>query len=293
MSLTIAVDVDDVCAKTVERWLRLYNQDIDNCDKPWRFIEEIEGWDMAQELGIDPALVMEYFSKPYFWEHVEPVEGALSAIRGLRVMGLRIVFVTSNPHPELPRWLTENGFLLPYDPTPANFIVTNDKSSVVADVLIDDNPKHYRGFPGYAVRFERPWNTGDLMWAGLSAKNWEEVMEQVINLEAAVSTVRSFGATLSPDAPIKVNRNGGRQSDLPLDYTLLDMQAMFALADVLTKGALKYERDNWRLIPEKDHINHAFHHLLAYNGGDQQDDHLEHAFCRLMMAVAQKHSGEK
>jgi len=93
---------------------------------------------------------------------------------------------------------------------------------------------------------------------------------------------------LSPDAGIVTNEAGGKQSDPGTACHLLDGQAMLELARVLAYGAEKYDRDNWRLIDEESHINHALTHLFAYLGGDTQDDHLEHALCRLMMAEAKK-----
>lgn len=61
---------------------------------------------------------------------------------------------------------------------------------------------------------------------------------------------------------------------------------LLAIGKVLKEGAGKYEANNWRLIPEEEHINHALIHLLAAALGDTQDDHIEHALCRLMMASA-------
>ncbi len=88
------------------------------------------------------------------------------------------------------------------------------------------------------------------------------------------------------DEPVITNKNGGKQTKLDYGFYLIDAKAMFKLAEVLNYGAGKYEKDNWRKIPVEDHINHALAHIFAYMAGDEQDDHLSHAFCRLMMAVA-------
>lgn len=60
---------------------------------------------------------------------------------------------------------------------------------------------------------------------------------------------------------------------------------------VLAPGAVKYGEDNWRKIPAKDHLNHALTHVFAFLAGDGQDDHLEHAACRMMMALEIKITG--
>lgn len=93
---------------------------------------------------------------------------------------------------------------------------------------------------------------------------------------------------ISPDEPITTNERGGQQSATPYGFHLIDAPAMFALAKVLAEGAERYERDNWRKVDCEEHINHALQHIYAHMAGDTQDEHLEHAFCRLMMAVATK-----
>jgi hypothetical protein len=62
------------------------------------------------------------------------------------------------------------------------------------------------------------------------------------------------------------------------------------IAKILQYGAERYEPNNWRLIPEEEHINHALIHLVAHLMGDAQDDHINHALCRLMMAKATEKS---
>lgn len=66
------------------------------------------------------------------------------------------------------------------------------------------------------------------------------------------------------------------------------VDSIIIIAKVLQEGADKYEPNNWRLIPQEEHINHALIHYIAYLKGDKQDDHLEHCMCRLMMAYATK-----
>ena len=63
---------------------------------------------------------------------------------------------------------------------------------------------------------------------------------------------------------------------------------LLAIAKVLKEGAEKYEANNWRLIPQEEHLNHAIIHWLAYTIGDESDDHLAHFVTRIMMAYATK-----
>lgn len=61
-------------------------------------------------------------------------------------------------------------------------------------------------------------------------------------------------------------------------------KCLLRIATVLQEGAGRYEPNNWRLIPQEEHINHALIHLLAASMGDTQDNHIDHALCRIMMA---------
>lgn len=98
---------------------------------------------------------------------------------------------------------------------------------------------------------------------------------------------------LSPDAPIVTNEKGGEQSKSSYACNLLDGKAMLNLCATLKYGASRYEDNNWRRIPLRDHLNHALQHIFAYLAGNTQDQHLDHAFCRMMFVIAQKEDGEE
>ena len=72
--------------------------------------------------------------------------------------------------------------------------------------------------------------------------------------------------------------------------SITTQQQPIRLAKTLQEGAEKYEPNNWRLIPQEEHINHALIHLIAHLEGDRQDNHIDHALARLMMAYATKRS---
>ncbi len=91
------------------------------------------------------------------------------------------------------------------------------------------------------------------------------------------------------EAPQEINETGGKQSHVPFRFDLLDAHAMFAVAKVLDEGERKYGKDNWRKISVESHLNHLLMHIFAYMAGDEQDEHLEHALTRAVMAVGVKH----
>lgn len=99
--------------------------------------------------------------------------------------------------------------------------------------------------------------------------------------------IMKYRATLpvGPDAPVVTNEAGAKQSALPYRCDLLPPRATLEVAQELKVGADKYGVDNWRGVPQADHINHAMTHLLAYLAGDRQDKHLAHAACRVLFAM--------
>ncbi|TXH10028.1 MAG: hypothetical protein E6R03_15885 [Hyphomicrobiaceae bacterium] len=78
---------------------------------------------------------------------------------------------------------------------------------------------------------------------------------------------------------------GGLHSDTPYRVDAVPPKALLAIASVLKAGAEKYGLDNWRRIARTEHLNHALVHIFAHLAGDQSDDHLAHAGCRLLFAL--------
>lgn len=74
-----------------------------------------------------------------------------------------------------------------------------------------------------------------------------------------------------------------------LEYGLTPPKALEATVDVLTFGAQKYERDNWKYIDDakRRYFDALQRHLWAWKQGEQNDPesgkhHLAHAMCCLM-----------
>ena len=83
---------------------------------------------------------------------------------------------------------------------------------------------------------------------------------------------------------------GGRKFDgNKLKYGLLPPLALKATVEILTFGAQKYERDNWKKVPDskRRYFDAMQRHLWAWKEGEQNDtetgkNHLAHAICCLM-----------
>jgi hypothetical protein len=87
------------------------------------------------------------------------------------------------------------------------------------------------------------------------------------------------------DDPIETNADGGSQSVIEHTFGTMPLAALSALSRLQKLGDQKYGAHNWRSIPEHDHINHAFSHMLGHCTGDLTEDHLLHAAWRLLAAL--------
>jgi hypothetical protein len=84
---------------------------------------------------------------------------------------------------------------------------------------------------------------------------------------------------------IVTNDRGGSQSNIGVRYDLIPGSVIREIALILSAGAERYGDDNWKLIPARDHINHAINHLFLWLDGDRTENHLGNAACRYLFAV--------
>ena len=84
-----------------------------------------------------------------------------------------------------------------------------------------------------------------------------------------------------------VNEQGGRQSHLDARFDCIPPVVLRLLAQCLGFGARKYGKDNWKKIPQWDHLNHAINHINEWNRGNRDELHLVNAMARLTFALWQ------
>lgn len=87
---------------------------------------------------------------------------------------------------------------------------------------------------------------------------------------------------------LKTVEQGMKFDNGKLLYSLIPPETMKALAEVLTYGANKYAKDNWKLVEngKERYLNALMRHLEAYRSGEFIDpesgfSHLSHCLCNL------------
>lgn len=95
--------------------------------------------------------------------------------------------------------------------------------------------------------------------------------------------------TLHVGDEISLSEDGLKYDDGKLEYGLLPPLALKATVDVLTFGAQKYKRDNWKYVDnsKRRYFDALQRHLWAWKEGEDIDPesgkhHLAHAMCCLM-----------
>lgn len=84
------------------------------------------------------------------------------------------------------------------------------------------------------------------------------------------------------------------------DWTLLDYKSLLPLVDVMTYGATKYDRDNWKLQCDNpnQHLQSCMRHLIALIDGEEFDKesgfrHSGHIMANMMFWNYHVHPEEK
>ena len=152
--LTIAIDMDDVLADLVPKWLSVYNKEWDdNLVK-----EDLLEWDITK--FVKPECrdkVYEIIMRDGFYADLDIISGAQEGVNALQEMGYNICIASASPKPA---YTDKHNWIKKHFPTinTDNIIFTKNKSLVKADLLLDDGIHNLESFTGFKVLFATPWN---------------------------------------------------------------------------------------------------------------------------------------
>lgn len=83
------------------------------------------------------------------------------------------------------------------------------------------------------------------------------------------------------------NDQGGSQAFVSARFDCIPPVVLRLLAQCLGYGARTYGDENWKKIPQKDHLNHAMNHINEWRAGDRSEPHLVNAMARITFALYQ------
>jgi len=163
--MIVGVDVDDVALDLMGEWLRRYNADHND----FLTKNDIKTWDIFNHVKCGHK-IYDYLKHSDLYDNIQPVEGAVEAIKALRDIGDRIVYVTSCVRGPMfdAKWgaLIRNG-LLSENRVENDYIGATDKTLIKVDVMIDDKPETIKAIGMRGKLFKRPWNDGTWTWPRL------------------------------------------------------------------------------------------------------------------------------
>ena len=88
-------------------------------------------------------------------------------------------------------------------------------------------------------------------------------------------------------------RPDGLASPVSYRFDLIPAGALMKMAEVMAEGAATgHKDDGWREMKIADLINHALGHIVKYQMGQEDEDHLAHAMVRVMMAWEKVHMAD-
>lgn len=154
MKPEILTDMDGVIADQMSRVFEIIEQE-DGISLCHYDVQDYWFKDMA----VEPGRIIDIFRRDGFYRELNVVTGAVHAINRLRRdFDVRVCSQpmkgAANCEGEKRSWLAHH-----FDQEFADSaIITNDKTSVPGDVLIEDNPDIARNAAWKAIIFDQPWN---------------------------------------------------------------------------------------------------------------------------------------
>jgi 5'(3')-deoxyribonucleotidase len=175
--LRIAIDMDEVMADALDEHLRRYNAACGTTLTP----RDLQGRPLEACIPPDHRPAARAMIDASFFENLALLPDCRAVVRELAER--HEVFIVSAAM-DVPcsfdakhRWLRRH---VPFIP-PSHIVFCGDKSIVDADVLIDDQPRHFARFGGRALLFSAPHNAGETGYTRVGS--WKDVRDYFEQLD--------------------------------------------------------------------------------------------------------------
>jgi len=185
--MRILIDLDATIADIFTPWLSAYNRETGDD----LTVERILTWDIADHAK-NGKVVLDFLSRPGFFKDLNPLPGAVEAVRLLSDNKANEIFVvTAAYHPpnftEKAEWVQR---WLPFL-TKRQFILAHEKHLIKADAFIDDSPRNARDYRkehphAFILSIRYPYN-GSCEAYDVLAPDWQdpkgawELLESLLN----------------------------------------------------------------------------------------------------------------
>ena len=172
--LRIAVDMDEVIADPLSKFIRLYNRDY-GVPLDLQILPGNEVYHHVPEHA--KMKLYEYINEKGFFRDLEVIPDSIEVLKQLQEK--YEIFIVSaamefpNSLPDKLEWLTEHFPFISWQ----NIIFCGNKI-VKVDILIDDRIKNFKDFEGRKLLFSSPHNL--LLTDYERVNNWKEVAEKLL-----------------------------------------------------------------------------------------------------------------
>ncbi|MBO7211903.1 MAG: hypothetical protein J6V44_13015 [Methanobrevibacter sp.] len=182
--MQVNIDIDNTINDFIYKF-RYYLNGIQATDKKYE-IEDFNIYALSRATGLpEDVLNILFFKNNAFHATLDPLCGSKEVIRMLCENGHTIRFVSSISYDAIQSRLEFINKHFPYIYADDQLLITKDKSSVNADIVIDDHIKHIENVNPNCIfiLFDQPWNQ-ECDSADFRVKDWSEIKEVLERLGA-------------------------------------------------------------------------------------------------------------
>jgi 5'(3')-deoxyribonucleotidase len=182
--LTLLIDMDNVAANLLKKWLDVYNTTYGDSLTP----EQITQWNLHVQATKCSAA-------DFFFADLEVIPNAVEVVKRLHEASHKVYFLTATPYSnptggfDKCNWI-QNHFPFIEKDARSRVIQAHHKHMVIGDLLFDDSPANLESYPGTKIAMD--WNFNKNVVVNYRVAGWlefEKVVEQIVNLRKSFRNV--------------------------------------------------------------------------------------------------------
>lgn len=175
--MQINIDVDNTINDFIYKFV-YYLNGIQNSGEKFK-VENMKEYNLRSTTNLSAeSLDILFFKNNTFHNILDPLCGSIEVIRMLQEAGHIVKFVTSISYDVIQSRIEFFKKHFPFVDVDSQLIVTHDKTSIYADIVIDDHIPHLTNINHNCtfIIFDQPWNQ-EYEFADYRVHDWCEVRE--------------------------------------------------------------------------------------------------------------------